>query len=392
MTDKKPDASQPIDAEFEPAEVPDNTEAKPRDKDHDNGSTQGGPGWLSFAVLLLIALGAFGLSLWSSGLLQKDVAPSPKVTNFAAVADRQDDIGQRLGTLETDVRALTTSFDALEEQASTQTETVAPPPQPAEASISQDDLDALTRRLEQLDARIEEQPARPVDADRLSELEAAIEDAGSGSGEASSQIASLRKQVSGLQQQLDAIEQAQAGLDREITETRQAAEAGDEQAVKQTRAALTLSAIETAAANGEPFEEAYNQLRQARPDDGDVAALQGASQRHTRTVNALIAEFQALKPEAVSRDTPTAAETGWVGALFGETVSVRRSDPDSQTVLKLAEASDALERRNLAEAIAVVSSLPEESRAVFGRWLSDARARQQLEQTLAALRLKFLRE
>ncbi|MEM8617945.1 MAG: hypothetical protein AAGF20_13550, partial [Pseudomonadota bacterium] len=64
MTDRPQDPSDPIDAEFEPAEtasLSDHTQSRR------SGSLR--PGWLAWSLSVLLALGALGVSGLSSGLM-----------------------------------------------------------------------------------------------------------------------------------------------------------------------------------------------------------------------------------------------------------------------------------------------------------------------------------
>ena len=155
-------------------------------------------------------------------------------------------------------------------------------------------------------------------------------------------------------------------------------------------ASLALSAIEAAANRGERFEAEFAQLRQARPDDSDVAALASLSTIEVPTLAGLRSQFRALRNTAVARDTEESSGLGWVNAVFGESVSIRRTSSDSDTGDRLADAEAALARDDLSVAVDAVDALPESSRAVFQTWLADARRRARLEQTLEDLRLKLI--
>ena len=225
---------------------------------------------------------------------------------------------------------------------------------------------------------------------RIAELEAALRDAEAGEGETANQIAKLRQQVSSLRNELGPLQQGQSALSEQVSQTRQETDTLNERLTERTRSTLAFAAIERAAANGAPFREAYSQLNRARPDDAAVSALQVPSGRETPTLSQLKQRFETLAPEAAARDSAEDKEPGWINTLFGETVSVRRSNPDSETAKALAAARQALSRNDLEAAISALNALPQSSRPVFEDWLSDARARQQLESALDALRLKLI--
>ena len=64
-----PGEEAPIDAEFEPAE----------EKSAKSRARIGGPGWLAYGVLLLIALASFALAAFGSGLIP-GFAPGSEVS------------------------------------------------------------------------------------------------------------------------------------------------------------------------------------------------------------------------------------------------------------------------------------------------------------------------
>ncbi len=387
MSDDRSDPNAPIDAEYELAETDAPEEAREETPPPPEKRKTSGPGWLSFTLLLLIALSALGLGLWSSGLLQKGLQPTPEETGLAAIRDRQGEIAARLDGLEEQTASLGETVTALEQRE---------PPAPTQQTASQNPpsdeaLAALETRVAGLESRLETVSSNGIDPARLDQLEQAIANAGEGSGVAEGEIAALRQQVSALQEQLGQLQTAQSGLNEQLAALSQADTAIENRSARRTQAALALSAIEAAATSGEAFSADLARRLAASVDDPAASRLEALAGTPVPTLASLRRDFAKLKPDALTQVAPS-ADPGWLGALFGDTVSVRRSDPESPAAKQLAQAEAALGAGRLGEAISTVDALPEASRALFNAWLASARTRQQLDETLSALRLKLISE
>ena len=212
MSDDRSDPNAPIDAEYELAETDAPEEAREETPAPPAKSGASGPGWLSFTLLLLIALSALGLGLWSSGLLQKGLQPTPEEAGLAAIRDRQGEIAARLDGLEEQTASLGETVTALEQRE---------PPAPTQQTASQNPpsdeaLAALETRIAGLESRLETVSSNSIDPARLDQLEQAIANAGEGSGVAEGEIAALRQQVSALQEQVGQLQTAQSGLNEQL--------------------------------------------------------------------------------------------------------------------------------------------------------------------------------
>lgn len=387
MSDDRSDPNAPIDAEYELAETDAPEEAREETPAPPAKSGASGPGWLSFTLLLLIALSALGLGLWSSGLLQKGLQPTPEEAGLAAIRDRQGEIAARLDGLEEQTASLGETVTALEQRE---------PPAPTQQTASQNPpsdeaLAALETRIAGLESRLETVSSNSIDPARLDQLEQAIANAGEGSGVAEGEIAALRQQVSALQEQVGQLQTAQSGLNEQLAALSQEDAALETRSARRTQAALALSAIEAAATSGEAFSADLARRLAASVDDPAASRLEALAGTPVPTLAALRQDFAKLKPDALST-TAGEKSPGWLESVFGETVSVRRSDPESPAAKQLAQAEAALGAGRLGEAISTVEALPEASRALFNAWLASARQRQQLDETLSALRLKLISE
>ncbi|MEE2877454.1 MAG: hypothetical protein VX593_00495 [Pseudomonadota bacterium] len=389
MSDQ-PSHSVPIDAEYEPADTPqDDTPETTKEK------RGGGPGWIAWAFLLLIALGSAGLSVWSSGLLGKtgllDDTPAVADTSDALRAD-QEALEARVSDLSAQIERTADRIDTeiarLEEQME---ELVSAAPAgdnesaalPAEVEAR---LSGLESQLETLSADTQE----PIDPARLDAIERALANSQSDTGASDAQIVSLRTELETLRSEIATLEATQRDFATELDNVRNDSAEIRKQSTSAVSASLALAAIEAAANRGETFETEYQQLRDARPDDSAVDALSSLARIEVPTTARLRADFRSLRNNALTRDTEEASGMGWVSTVFGDSVSIRRTSSDSETADRLADAEAALARDDLDEAIDAVEALPDTTRPIFQTWLADAQRRARLEGSLEELRLKLI--
>lgn len=387
---ERPGHSDPIDAEYEPADP--QTETAPDDKP---ARRSGGPGWVALTFVALIALGALGLSVWSSGLLTQAGAAPDAETIMADVQKEQELLQTRLAEVSSQVEGLIDRVDGeigrLEDQIAELPAPETRTDQPGEEGSVPEGIEARLNGLEdQVASLSDEQTEGGIDPARIDAIERALENATQDGGASNAQLVSLRTELETLRSELDTLQATQRDLATEIDDVRTDAGEMRRASTSAISASLALAAIEAAANRGESFEAEFAQLRQARPDDGDVATLASLSRIEVPTMAALKSSFRQLRNTAVARDTEESSGLGWVNTVFGESVSIRRTSSDSDTGDRLADAEAALARDDLSVAVDAVDALPESSRAVFQTWLADARRRARLEQTLEELRLKLI--
>ncbi|MEQ8558300.1 MAG: hypothetical protein RIB03_08285 [Henriciella sp.] len=389
MSDR-PTHSVPIDAEYEPAETPeDKTKAEKRKK----AEKGGGPGWVALTFVALIALGALAVSVWSSGLLVQSNLPTPSETAFGDVREQQATLETRVGELSSQVEGLIDRVDSEIGRLDTEIAELPAETAPGDGETGGDmpaGLDARLTGLEEQVTSLTENQGDGIDPARIEAIERGLEKANQNDGPSNSQLVSLRTELETLSTELQTLEATQRDLATEIDDVRTDAADMRRASASVVSASLALSGIEAAANRGETFEEQYRQLSEARPDDGDVQALASLSRIEVPTVESLRAQFRELRKTAIARDTEESSGLGWVNTVFGETVSIRRTSGDSQTAERLADAEAALARDALANAVDAVEALPETVKPVFQTWLADARRRARLEQTLEDLRLKLI--
>ncbi|RIJ30556.1 COG4223 family protein [Henriciella mobilis] len=378
-----PSHSVPIDAEYEPAdpaETPSTSETPKK---------SGGPGWISLTFVGLLALGALGLSVWSSGLLDTTDLPGPNDTALEDLRDQQADLQTRIANVSAQVEGLIDRIDSEITRIDGQIASL-PSAAPAESTDLPEGLDARLAGLEAQIVTLTESQTSGIDPARIDAIERALERANQGGGASNAQLVSLRTELETLRSELATLEATQRDLATELNDVRTDSAAAQRASTSAVSASLALSAIQAAANRGETFEAEYRQLREARPDDPDIQALSSLAQIEVPTLAALKAEFRRLQNAAAARDTEDASGMGWVSTVFGDSVSVRRTSSDSDTADRLADAEAALARDDLAIAIDAVENLPGTTKPIYQTWLADARRRARLEQSLEELRLKLI--
>ncbi|MEM5515541.1 hypothetical protein WNY37_01175 [Henriciella sp. AS95] len=388
MSDQPNHASDPIDAEFEPAENP---ETASLDYEKPAKSSRG-PGWISLTLVLFIALGALGVSVWSSGLLTQTSLPSPTETSLADLRQDQQEIDQRIADfaaqLEGTIDRVDSEIERLEtDLAAVETAPAAMPELPEDAAA----FDARLASLEDQLTQLTEAQEGAVSPARIEAIETALQSATTQTGGASdAQLVSLKAELETLRADLTALQSTQETLTSEVSEARSDAQNMSRASAQILGASLALDAIEASAARGEAFPEEYKQLQDTRPDDPDVTALAGLSKIAIPTMGELKSSFSRLRNDALARDTEEGSGLGWVNTVFGESVSVRRSASGSESANLITDAQAALARDDLMVAIDSIEALPANTKAVFQTWLADARRRARLEDSLETLRLKLI--
>ena len=361
----------PIDAEFEPA--------LPKAKSATRAS--GGPGWVAFGLVSLIAFSGLALAAIAAGLVPFYKPGSSEIATLEAqiaALEQADSAGEtQAASLSSDLTALSTRADRLaadNRQADQTLETLR-----AEIDAIQVDISALQRaRVASLADGTDRQPsADPApDVAALNARIAAAEQA------LVVQLDAYTSDIESLKLRITALE------DRAGSDALNAASSTN----SRTEAALALSAIEAAARRGRPFLTAYQRLETAMPGNDAVARLSPIASKAVPTLSDLRATYPALMDRALDLDAETTpGNSGWMRNLFGDGIQVRRSDAVTARD-HLNRALAALEAGELAETIEHIQAIDSNLQPVFTDWLQNAEDRHQLEETLEALRLAMIAE
>lgn len=333
----------PIDAQFEPAPAGIGKPARP------------GPGWIAlgaataFAALIGSAAGIYG-----ADYLRPNSTPE--------LAAAQKRLETRLG----EVVALQAAIDQkLSEPAAAS----------AELAGLIDELDAVSRRIDQAIAAGGDPAAFAALTARLDALE----------GRAPSLPVSPGTNVAALTARLASLEA-----------TTQAAAAESSAAIVQSgnraEAALALSAIEAAIRRGAGFEADYRSLRKAAPANDAIKRLAPYVSGVT-ALTALQAEFPAIRAAVLAAATPatTSARLSWIDRMFGDAVSVRPANgKHSATAKALDAAAAALAAGNLSGSVSALAGLDAAAARAAEDWTRRASRRITLEQALEDVRLSLV--
>ncbi len=372
-----PDPDAPIDAEFEPAPP------KPKRRKAGGLPNIAALGLLGFcAVNLFLALWALGLV---PGLSGADRGADEAKTAIELLAERQASASD----------ALTTQTAALERAQTNLTD------QNAKLAALEGRVDNLNAQLETLvtetasltaalqDLTTDEDGSEltvasvnPIILDRLETLETSLAvlaeaDGSEPAPDLTKDLAALTEDLSSLQEQFDTF-QTQTGADAAIADA-----AEDERVAAQ--ASFALSAIETAAARGEPFHSAYQQLALARPNNAAVSALGPIAVTGAPTLTDLSVQFPPLRRKALDLEAKSAGGSqGLLRSVFGDGVKVRR-DGEVSAIDLLDDAEAALSQDNIAQTLSLLQQLSPDVQIVFTEWVEDAQRRESLNAALTAL-------
>ena len=281
-----------------------------------------------------------------------------------------------------------------------------PNPAPDDTGVSQEDLAALSGRIDGLAAEVEGiiiptvEPAEPVD---LGPLEANIDTLRSSLSDAEARLDDLAVAIDALGPRIIALEERpivtipdgaaameaqlqafRADLDavtkaarEEIEEARARASQIELEAAEAAAAAARQAAIaEIAAAleSGAPFSGPATRL------DDMPEGLQSVADTGVRTLSVLQDEFPD-RARAALQATQTVPEDASAGdrmvAFLRRQTNARSLSPregdDPDAILSRAEA--ALSAGDLETALGEIETLPEDAQAAMGPWIDEARAR-----------------
>ncbi|MEL7231486.1 MAG: hypothetical protein AAGJ85_03130 [Pseudomonadota bacterium] len=379
----------PIDAEFEPTPK---RKAKPAKKS--------GPGWFSFLLLGAISLSAFGLSILSNGLLSGendsvDIAADIerlKVDIEAASEDRasikagldnlNSAVTQAVEERDADQQRLTNLGDTITVLESDLLELGQSERTPIVEGERQD-VSGLIERLEAIESALDnaESPAMQSGSDPPAMITEAFD-----ASALEADIASLRSDVERLRDELTTLR----GDLTSLIEQQDEAAASQADSAQTAEAAIALSAVETAARRGQPFQTSFQNLEEAAPDVPALDALRPLVATGAPTLPDLREAFRPLKRAALKADAEDQGTTQSVlSTLFGDGIRVRREGEESAAdIVDMAET--ALITGDLEASLAALDTLPPNLQAVFTDWRQDAQNRLTLEDSLDRLRLAMI--
>ena len=203
----------------------------------------------------------------------------------------------------------------------------------------------------------------------------------------------IETDIAGLQADIDRLRDEVTTLRGDLSSL---IEANDEAAIREAETvstastAIALSAIETAARRGQPFQRPFQTLQEAAPDAPGLEALRPLAVTGAPTLSDLRDAFRPLKRAALKQDAEDqGGAQSILNTLFGDGVRVRR-EGEINAADTLETAETALVTGELEAALEAIDSLPQNLQAVFTDWRQDAQNRLTLEDSLDRLRLAMI--
>lgn len=341
------------------------------------------------AALIVLAAALLSLPYWPDearamwrGPVQQPAAPSAPTVDVAAEIDAaKQTLNARIDELDKRVQALA---DTVARASTTPPPATTPAPAPSDEA-----LDKLRGRIEALENKPPTAPAAappPAEPNTASTAEVDKVD---------QDVAALRVEIATLRSGLQTLEQAVSGQKdqaRALAETVEKTKiessrtsADEKKALATARASAVIgiaARLNAALESEQPFTSDLALLGPLAQDDKTIAeqrtALQPFADKGVASRAGLVAAFPAMARAALADDL---ADDSFGQRILGRLkalVSLRRVGPDvpGDTVeAKLARAEAALKAGDLAQAVDLVKSLPQQTHRATADWLARAEAR-----------------
>ena len=399
----RPDAAEPVDAEFEPAPDSSGAGSKSRSKKpKPKKDGKGGAPVLAFIGLTVLAAGVGGGAGWligryaPMGEAQPDTALVSRIEaleNQSATTDQLDTLQSRLSVVEEESAGAPLRTDAFE-QLIRDVADLRADLQALETSGGSADISALTPRLATLEQRVETALATAETAQSaLQQMrnQSATTSDETGASLPSDALASLRRDVSGLQSDVRALQSGAGNLEtlaarmNALEAMVSSLDASGVSAASPTasaslaRQALAFSDLAQAAAHSQPFAMEYAMLSQVWPNRRQLDALTAPARTGAPTLDDLADSFPAQSVREA---------LGQTQRLWG-VIEVRRTGDDQGVADQILAH---IEQGALNAAIALAEGLDAEAGAALEPWLIEARKREALDATLEDMRDTLARQ
>ncbi|WP_306014843.1 hypothetical protein [Oceanicaulis sp. MMSF_3324] len=405
----RPDAAEPVDAEFEPAPDSGGSTAKSKSKKSKPSTKgKGGTPVLAFIGLTVLAAGVGGGAGWLIGHYTPssgDTAPNAELVNRIEALENQTVTTDQLNALQARLEAVedTTAGAPLRtdafEQLIRDVADLRNDLEAIETSGGSTELSAVTTRLSTIERRLDTiasdaETALATAETTQSALQQMRNQSASGSNDTSAslpsdQISSLRRDIASMQADIRALQDGQGDLDS-LTSRLAALEAvvsglpaetgaaaSPAASTSLARQALAFSDLAQAAAHSQPFAMEYAMLSQVWPDRREINALTEAARTGAPTLDDLADSFPAQQVREA---------LGQTQRLWG-VIEVRRTGDDQGIADQILTH---LEQGELSAAINLADSI--DADAGLAPWLVDARKREALDAALEDMRQTLARQ
>ncbi|WP_212733849.1 COG4223 family protein [Sulfitobacter sabulilitoris] len=273
-----------------------------------------------------------------------------------------------LSALEAQSQDQAARLAALEQSVADAASTVTPQDDSAIDDLSVT-IEALDRAIADASARIDSLEARPVPS---------VTEGDSDANQALRQeLAQLQASVAEQRDEISA-----------LVETARAVEDNTEQMAQKTLARAALSRVISAVDSGKPYAPALADLSQTGQVDVPQE-LAGAADTGVPTLNALVERFPdaARAALAAARTAGEGQDESGLAGFLKQQLGARSVTPreGSDTDAILSRAEPALRDGRLSDALAELDALSDPARAAMSDWLSDAHARQDVQNAAETL-------
>lgn len=382
-------STEPIDADFEPA-FDDAVDASA------HGAHASSPGRLGVAVAALIAAGIGG----AIGIIATMAIPAKGDSGDVAALTVELD-ALKAGQEAADLERNKVIRDAAEMQSRLNTGLNSAASGRQDLSPLQDELDALSRRLDAAMASDNGDAVANLST-RLDALEAVDTTGEATAAELARSLGALSERVTALETRLASLESDMLRSSGDTTELTSLIERmrNDEAAVRakaeaseiNADAALALSAIEAASRRGGSFESDYRKLRAVMPKSATVRTLGEVATTGAPTLADLQQSFGPASARArAAEPAERQGALGWLNNMFGDAVTVRGAEGEEDgAAMTLSRAKAALDAGDLEGAVSALGTLSGEPAAAMADWTGSANRRITLEAGLEALRLNMI--
>ena len=152
---------------------------------------------------------------------------------------------------------------------------------------------------------------------------------------------------------------------------------------------MAFAGLRAAAERGEPFREELALLRLLGTDAPELAELE-PSKNGVPSKSTLAASFDAVADATIAASAPARGDATFIERIWDQArslVSIRPVGPIEGTTPEavVSRMRAAVEKGDLAAALAERAALPDASKSVSAAWARDAEARIALDRTLSGL-------
>lgn len=308
--------------------------------------------------------------------LATDVSDSASSDEEGAASETGDDAKPSPFML-SDLRELIERMETLESQSSSPTPSSTEPTAPSNVALDNDQLVALSGRLDAVEAA--EESLRQAMKARSEAIRALT----NGLTQTQKAVKSVEGDIEELRSE-KVMTDAAAELEKTEVEKSQAAV---------SNASIAISQVEIKSSRGKPFYGAWTELAKTLPNNANVAALEGIAKRGAPSLEELSNSFSAMEETLTKKASTSQENDGWDWArnALGGVVSVKRTDGENiDNAGRLQNISNALKANKMDDVILNTKSIEGPLALEMKDWLEGAERRLIFDQKMEAVKKDIL--